>query len=340
MAKKSNKKVRLSDLAAYCGVSLSTASRAISGTPGVRPDLREKVLAAAKTLNYFTVNSISGSTIIVATDNSAMVDSQRNQFTTFVLQGIMERAAANNVNVITRYISSPSEERDIVKMVEREDSITGLLLLSMDDEETLSLARSCHKPVVLVNGDDPRMAISSIGSCNRSSAANATSYLCSLGHKDILFMAKRGRRTIEERIDGWRTHAFTAESPNWMNRFLNVSDWGPEAAESAMKAYLDKNGQNFTAVLCAGDGLAFGAVQALKRAGLQVPGDVSVVGMDGLPQGAFFDPPLTSSQIPMKEIGMSAVDMLRDQLSELERVPRRVELACRIVNRSSASERR
>ncbi|PLW76519.1 LacI family DNA-binding transcriptional regulator [Cohaesibacter celericrescens] len=335
MKKMKQQKVRLVDLAAYCDVSMSTASRALSGTPGVRPELREKVLAAAKTLNYYTPTSIAGAKVVVAASAVAMLDHQRQQFTTYVLEGIRKRADILGAEIVTRPIANLNEEQTLLEQAMQDDDIAGLLFITMDDETMLAQTRGFSKPVILVNGDDPSMELSSITPCNRAAAASATSYLGEKGHEKILFMAHRGRRTIERRLEGWRDRIVGKGFIDWKSLLVDVEDWTPEAARRAICDHIEAKGQDFTAVLCAGDSLAFGAIMGLMDKGLKVPDDVSVVGMDGLPQGEFASPPLTSVHIPMQEIGMQAIDMLRDQLVEPDRLAKRVELYCKLVPRES-----
>jgi hypothetical protein len=78
---------------------------------------------------------------------------------------------------------------------------------------------------------------------------------------------------------------------------------------------------DFTAVLAAGDSLAVGAMMGVQQQGYSVPGDVSIMGMDDLPQAAFLNPPLTTMHISMREIGSVALDLLRDSLSGLPMPP-------------------
>ena len=67
-----------------------------------------------------------------------------------------------------------------------------------------------------------------------------------------------------------------------------------------------------------------------------MPGTVSVIGIDDLPQAAFLNPPLTTMHIPMREIGATALDLLRDAMLGLAEPPRRIELACPMMLRASA----
>ncbi|ANH07255.1 LacI family DNA-binding transcriptional regulator [Shinella sp. HZN7] len=332
---KKSRKVRLEDIAERCGVSLSTVSRALAGEKGVRPEIRQLVLEAAKTANYVMPTAVAGQKVILAASSAAMIDYVRNQFTLYVLDGLKERAQALGLEIITRPIADKSEELSLLKEAKDDPEILGLLFLTVDDEALLAATRGFEKPVVLLNGDDPFMRLSSVTPCNRSSARLAADHLIGLGHQRILFLMRPGRRTIERRFEGWRDallHRGISVDPDLV---VPVDDWLPELATQAIVSRIGKRGLDFTAVLAAGDSLAVGAMLGIQQMGYGVPRDVSVMGMDDLPQAAFLNPPLTTMHIPMREIGSSALDLLRDSLSSLPFPPRRLELACHLVERSS-----
>jgi DNA-binding LacI/PurR family transcriptional regulator len=189
--------------------------------------------------------------------------------------------------------------------------------------------------VVLLNCDDPDMQLSSVTPCNRSAARLATSYLIGHGHRRILFLMRPGRRTIERRREGWQDALFAHGVATSDGLLLPVEDWVPELATRAIMERVRQRGLDFTAVLAAGDSLAAGAMVGLQQLGYSVPGDVSVMGIDDLPQAAFLTPPLTCMHVPKREIGMVGLDLLRDELSGPPMPARRVELACRVVERQS-----
>jgi DNA-binding LacI/PurR family transcriptional regulator len=337
---KKSKKVRLEDIAARCGVSLSTVSRALAGEKGVRPEIRQQVLEAAKTANYVVPTAVAGQKVILAASSAAMIDYVRNQFTLYVLDGLRERAQALGLEIITRPIADKAEELTLLREAKDDPEIAGLLFLTVDDEALLAATRGFEKPVVLLNGDDPFMRLSSVTPCNRSSARLAADHLIGLGHDRILFLMRPGRRTIERRYEGWRDallHAGLAVDPDLV---VPVDDWLPELATQAVVSRIAARGLDFTGVLAAGDSLAVGAMLGVQQMGYNVPRHVSVMGMDDLPQAAFLNPPLTTMHIPMREIGSAALDLLRDSLSSLPFPPRRLELACHLVERSSTGPAR
>jgi DNA-binding LacI/PurR family transcriptional regulator len=332
---KGTRRVRLEDIARTCGVSVATVSRALSGAGTVRPELMDRIQRAAQDVSYALPSSMAGQRVMVLASAAAMVDYARSQFTLNVMHGLEERAALLRAEVITRAISSTGDERLALEEAASDASVAGALFLTLDDEEMLAPIRSFRKPVVLVNGDDPLMQLSSIAPSNRAAAALATDHLIGLGHRRILFLMRRGRRTIERRFEGWRDRMLALHGQHDPALVVEVADWLPELAAAAIAERLDRQGCDFTAILAAGDSLALGAMQALAAAGIAVPGAVSVMGMDGLPQSAFHNPPLTAIEMPMREIGAAAVDLLRDLQGSLPMPARRIEIACRLLQRGS-----
>jgi len=334
----SSKRVRLEDLAEKLKVSVSTVSRALSNGRGVNPELRAQIREAALKYNYALPSAVAGRKAILAASSAAMIDYTRNQFTLHVLEGIAERATVLGMEVATRSIADADQERAVLDEALHDHEVAGLLFLTLDDEEMLANARGYPKPIVLVNGDDPSMRLSSVAPCNRAASALATGWLRERGHERILFLMRRGRRTIERRYEGWRDRMALA-GQELASCVVEVDDWLPELAAEAIVRRIDSGGLDFTAILAAGDSLAVGAMMGLAQRGVDVPGEVSVVGMDGLPQGAFHNPPLTAVQMPMREIGAAALDLLRDHVTGPGAIPRRVELACSMLERASAAAR-
>lgn len=336
---KQSKRVRLEDIAEKVGVSLSTVSRALSGEKGVRADIRDRVIEAAKVANYTVPTPVAGKKVIVAASSAAMIDYVRNQFTLYVLEGLRDRAQVLGLEIITRAVAGQAEENAMLEEALADPDVAGLLFLTVDDEAILAAMRDFGKPVVMINGDDPLMRLSSVTPCNRSAARVAAEHLIKLGHERILFLMRPGRHTIERRREGWRDALLHNGLPCPDDLVVPVEDWLPELATQAIAKRLNERGLDFTAVLAAGDSLAVGAMMGVQQAGYAVPDDVSVMGMDDLPQAAFLNPPLTTMHIPMRELGYVALDLLRDSLTNVPMPPRRVELACHLVSRASTASR-
>lgn len=317
------KKTRLSDIAQAVGVSTATVSRALNGEGYVRPELVEAIHDTARKLKYRSPQALTGQRVLLVTSEEAMLDSTRSQFSLYVLEGLRQRARILDAELDV--LTTKTDAESALRSQSDKGNIAGALLLSVDDT-LLPVAREMPCPVVIVNGDDPLMKLNSVTPCNRSASALATQYLAALGHKNIAFLAKPGRRTIERRIEGWRDITQHGD-------LIHVSDWTVEAAEHALTPYRDKP-LPFTAIVAAGDVLAIGAVRALQAMGKRVPEDVSVIGIDGLPMGGLLTPALTTMEIPMEDVGYLAIDMLcdliRDRRMRTSSPVRRIELACNL----------
>ena len=334
---KPNRRVRLEEIAGRCGVSVSTASRALTGAAGVRAEIRAGIIQAARSLSYAIPTSIVGRKVIVAASSAAIIDNSRSQFTFHVLDGLNERARVLGVELAMRPVATGEDEIALLREAEADPVVAGCLFLTLEDD-MLPLTEGFSKPIVLVNGDDPTMRHSSVTPCNRAAAQFAASHLIEFGHRRILFLLRRGRRTIQRRYEGWRDAMVAAGVGNVDDLVVEVGDWLPELAAKAIARRIDERGLDFTAVLTAGDSLAYGAMMGLDQKGVSVPEDVSVIGMDDLPQSAFSSPPLTAMHIPMREMGSEALGLLLDHLSGGPMLPRRVELACRLVTRQSTAK--
>ncbi len=151
----------------------------------------------------------------------------------------------------------------------------------------------------------------------------------------VLFLNRPGRRTIQRRFEGWRDAMAEHYNPDYV---IDIDDWTAEAASQRITEVIESN-LSFSAIVAAGDILAVGAVSALQAKGYNVPKDVSVVGIDGLPQGQYMSPALTSVKIPMQTVGALSLDLLIETCrltnADIEMPARRIELACELINRES-----
>lgn len=328
-------RTRISDIAKRLGVSTATVSRALTGNGYVRDGLAARIQSAAVEMNYALPGTVTGQRVLLVSSQEAMLDFQRSQFTMYVLAGLQERANAQEIRVDTFTYQNSADLGTLREAAGAEDVI-GVLLVTVDDQ-TLSATQGLSCPVVIVNGDDPGMRLSSVTPCNRSAAALGTSYLTGLGHRRIAFLSVPGRRTILRRFEGWRDALAGDFDPDLA---LDVEDWTAEAARKSIAAALGR-GLDFTAVVAAGDILAAGAIAALQAAGKDVPGDVSVLGIDGLPQGQYLSPALTTVEIPMHAVGAMSLELLGETVrlrgAEIEFPARRIELACKLIRRASCA---
>ena len=216
-----------------------------------------------------------------------------------------------------------------------------VILLNDDREPLLAAIRGRRIPAVLINGEDPEMHVDSVTPGNRFAARQATRRLLALGHRRIMHLTWRGRKTIARRLDGFRDAMTEAGLTPQDAPVLMADGFTPEAGERAVRGWLeahpDRDG--VTGLFCAADNLAFGAMRALRERGLTVPADMSVMGFDGVALGELHVPPLTTVSVPLDEFGHEAIGLLEQRLlaGSAPRAAHRLELGCRIIERQSVA---
>lgn len=334
---KSLNRSRLRDIALACNVSISSVSRALAGQKGVREDVRQRIFEAARNANYPLPSTVQGARIAVFASKAAMTDYSRTQFTWHVLEGLKAAAASREIEVSLIPLPDPDESQALLIDALASQDILGVLLLTVDDMQVMSRIQESGKAAVLINGDDPLMRISSVSPCNRSATRMACDYLIGLGHERIGFVMKPGRPTIRRRLEGWRDALSEHGLPCPDEHVVSVEDWTPECAERAVGERLDRGTLDVTALLCAADSLALGVLSALMARQIACPGEISVMGIDDLPISDLLTPRLTTMHIPARELGETAVEMLVELSTQGPRVVRRMELACRLIERDSTA---
>jgi DNA-binding LacI/PurR family transcriptional regulator len=329
---------RLSDVATAAGISKATASNVFNRPEIVREEVRERVLATAKAIGYRgpdpmgrllsagKVNAIGVATL------EPLAYFFQDPFARVMMAGIAEACEASRVGV--SLVSAASEEELAWNM--RNAVVDGFILYCLDDADRL-IARSQERqlPFVALAFGHADETLSAIGVDEVAGARLAAQHLAELGHRRFAVLAMEfgpddgaGRATPEriraatyatsvERIDGYfeALRGFgidTARIPVFETR----SD---DASVRAALEEIFAASPAPTAILAESDRIALIAIAWLKARGLAVPGDVSVVGFDGVPEGAASDPPLTTVAQPIAEMGRRAVRAILDHPGEVWR---------------------
>jgi DNA-binding LacI/PurR family transcriptional regulator len=310
--------VSIYDVAAAAGVSYQTISRVINGHPHVRVATREHVLATIERLGYRpnrVARALAGGpaqSVTVLTSDTTLYG-QRS-----VLQGIEEAARAADWAVGVRVIESddPAVARaEVARSVERGGA---LIVVAFDREGTSALA-AVPPGVPLVGIVETPAGGDAAGRPwvwidDRQAAAEATSYLLGLGHRTVHYVAIPSPTDARQRQAGWRSalRAAGIGAPQPLQ-----AGWNPRSGYEAGRTLAAD--PEVTAVLCGNDDLALGVIRAMLEAGRPVPGgpgvpgSVSVVGFDDIPQAEFCTPALTTVRLDFTELGRAAFAALREQ---------------------------
>lgn len=323
------RKVTLRDIAQAVGVSVSTASRALSGAPGISTDVRSRIQLAAERLNY--AGAFPGVAQITVLTDLHLADSSVGEFMHAVQRGVEQRARELGLALSLKLVGTSGMAR-----LEPDQDTAGYLLFSMQDEDMVQLLSERGIPAVIVNGREPLMRLDSVAPANRTGGYLGARHLLSLGHTRILSLAHTPRPTIRDRMAGSRQAMQEAGVGAVDGLTIELEAMRTNLAYQAVKQRIDtKGGRDFTAILCCNDACAFGAIAALTEAGLSVPGDVSVVGFDDIPTAALNSVPLTTIRVEAEDIGVRSVNRLIERIRAQDYLATYTETAVRLVVRDS-----
>jgi len=297
-------------VAKLANVSRATAARAFSSPELVRPATRERVFNAAQQLS-FRPNKLAQQLRSKTTQMiGVMVPSLDNPVFAEQLQA-MEVAARNSGHslIVTTSEYSPSRECDIVEEMMRQ-RVDGLVLTVAEANKSavIDKLRGESTPCLLVYNPSPDSRFPSIGVDNRTASSDATRHLISMGHERIGMVAGPLLQSdrAQQRFDGY-CHAM--REAGLIARPLVEMARHTEADLASLTSSL-KGPDSLSAVICTNDLLAISLIGELQRAGFSVPGDLSVMGFDGIALGKHIYPSLCTIEQPRAEIGRTAVHTL------------------------------
>lgn len=318
------------DVARESGVSYSTVSRVLNGFEFVKEDTRERVLEAAKKLGYIAnlqARSLAGgrSNII-----GLLVPGLNNDYLGEIISGIDEELAKANFNLML-YTTHRQQGKEAIYAHAIANGLTdGLILIVPLAGSYLDGLREQNFPYVLVDQYEPQSAV--VDTTNWQGAYDATRYLIELGHRRIGFVTGiMDLTSAVERLEGFKAALRDSNLP-YQPELVIEGDFFYQGGYQAAKKLIPKRP---TAIFASNDLSAFGIMDAIREAGLEIPDDISIIGFDDIPQASMIHPKLTTIRQPLDQIGRVAVQLLLEQLQHPERAPRRVTLATRLVIRDS-----
>lgn len=298
------------DVARLVGVSKQTVSAVINGKPGITVETTARVRAAIDQLGYRPHHSArslaTGRTYTLA----LFVFDVSMPIPGMVAVAAEQYAAALGYKLIlfnTR--ESLEREREYMGAV-LQRLVDGVIFMpATDASDCPQKLLEAGIPVVTIQRRPTHYEGLSVTLNSAKAGRMAARHLLDLGHRR--FVALGGPVTIHtgtERLQGFCEELAACPEPTTC-RSLPNPNWRPESGYEAMKR-LAAEGVPFSAVFAAGDSLAIGALRALHEAGLDVPRDVSLVGLDDIEMAAFFTPPLTTVRMPVVHMAETCVRLL------------------------------
>jgi DNA-binding LacI/PurR family transcriptional regulator len=306
---------RLADVAKKVGVSEATVSRVLNGKPGVSETTRESVLAALDVLGYERPTQLRGARARLI---GLFVPELQNPIFPALAEVVSAALAQRGFTpVLCTSIDNGLSEADYVDML-LEQQVSGVVfgggqyaqIGAPHDHYRLMHERGI--PVVLFNAgienlDFPRVATDDMTACSQ-----AFTHLASLGHQRIgLLVGPEDHMPSRRKLKEFRKLAGGLQAAPVEHTLFSLE--GGRAAASRLLRH------SVTGIICASDVLALGAILAVRRSGLSVPEDVSVVGFDDSAFMNCSDPPLTTVRQPIEAMGRAVVALLVSQIESAAR---------------------
>ena len=330
-------KVTLKAVAQQAGVSISTASRALSGATGISGSVRDKIFLAAKALNYLNITTTARQITILSDIETVSLGA--GDYMHDVMEGLNAECRDLGIEPKIQLIDSKSSTTLVERLMSNHSKsqlTDGYVLLSILDDKIIDELVAHKAPAVIINGVDRMMRIDAVAPANRAGGHMATDHLIELGHKQILNFTFEPRLTIQDRLLGYTDAMKSADLEVKDEYIVPVSDMRTDIGYLKMKEILQQRGHaNFTAVICCNDAVAIGVSTAIAEAGLRVPEDVSIVGFDNIATAAISSPPLTTIAVDRYALGSFGIQRLAERVRSPKNLPTYTQFAVNIEVRKS-----
>ena len=302
----------IKDVAEYCGVSLSTVSRTMTGSAKVAPETRQKVLQAIKKLNYkpnMTAQMLkSGSARLIG----LIIPDIVNPYYPQIVKTLEDLAMEAGYSIILCDAQGDAKrEKNYFDTLQRL-CVDGILYVP--STENIEFVREYAERIamVIINRTFDINA-PCINICNEEATGLAIRYLLGMGHRKIaLYMNNTHRQYNAERLRGCEKVFEEACVTDYKPFIIGELD---EDSVYEKTVELIRRKDRPTAIFMFNDNMAFGVYRGILDCGLRIPDDVSVMGFDDIPFASAFLPALTTIHCPAAETGRLAALMMLDILN-------------------------
>lgn len=311
----------LSDVAEAAGVSPTAVSRYLNNRIELPQQTRDRIDAAIAKLNY-RPNLMAKRLSTGRTEAISLVTPEiSNPFFAELAAAVEAEAQRHGYAV---YMSSTQGDRGReIDAIERlqDQHVDGLIMMTnQPDDGTLAAMLNLQSNVVLLDEDIPGVTLPRVFVENEQGGYLATQHLIDAGHRDIAIVGgPQNLMSVRERLAGFERAMLGADlpvRPGWVLLGDYSRDYGRAAAGLLFSAPTRP-----TAVLACSDYIALGVLEVVRRMGLDVPNDLSLVGFDDMAFAELVAPPLTTVRQPTTEMGQVAFRRLLALINKTDADP-------------------
>jgi LacI family transcriptional regulator len=313
--------ITIKDVAERAGVSTMTVSRVLNNRPDVASNTRKRVQEVIEDLGYapnMAARGLKGRSRtlgVVATGIEYYGPSR-------TLASIERRANELGLSLLLSLITDPetdSGEETLINLLAHQ--IEGILWAVPeigDNREWLyERVQEIDTPAVFLSAE-PRSNISMSAVDNFYGGKLATQHLVEQGYRHIgIVTGPLSWWEAQQRLEGWRSVLIEHDMAADIDKLQSYGDWSPASGEAGLLQLLGQ-ARSLDAVFASNDQMALGILKAAQEVGLRVPEDLAIVGVDDIPESAFFSPPLTTIKQGLTEMGAATVNMLYDTIEAKE----------------------
>ncbi len=316
--------ITIKDIAKYCGVGVSTVSRAMNGHSDISEETRERVMAAIKALGYIPNNSARNLKRSESNTIAVLIKGIENPFFQSMFNTFEQELNNTSYDFILHRIDAHEDELQVALALEKEKRLKGIIFLGGSIIEKEAYMKHLTVPFVLCTtalGDRPWSGdYTAITVDDVRESYRITDYLCRLGHKKIAIIGGREDEPAGVgmlRIKGYKAalmdHGITPDPDLILYMDPDIQEFTPANGYAVTKRLLE-SGKDFTALFVVSDSTAFGACKAILETGKRIPEDYSVAGFDGIELARYYHPSLTTMHQPGDEMARESIKLLIDMI--------------------------
>jgi len=329
------RRTTVKDVSSAAGVSTATVSRVLAGFEDVSEETRQRVLEAARTLNYQPNRNARNLRRNTTSKIGVIISDIQNPFFGTVVRGIEKVTIKDDFTLILgNSDEDPQRERKLIAML-LEEGVAGIIIAPTDvDSDSYCSLFNSGTPYVVIDRKIKDCGADTVNVDGYEGSRQAVEYLLGLGHTRIGFIGGLEHLSVmQERKLGYletiRSHKLALED-GFLNSGNNRQDGGYRAMSEMLRLTRPPS-----AVLIANNLMTLGGLKAIHESGLRIPEQISLIGFDDMDWAASLQPPLSVIAQPAFEMGERAASALLERIREPGLPSRKFLLQTELILRAS-----
>lgn len=310
--------ITIKDIARMCGCGVSTVSRALNNHPDINEETRNKILNVVKETGFVPNNSARNLKITDSKTIAVLIKGIANPFFMKMIKIMEQEIQRQKYSLILQHVEFDQDEVDVAIELEREKKLKGIIFLGGYFNHTKEKLDKINVPFVIstVNMTEEYSSnYVSVAVDDVKESYKIVDYLCKLGHKKILLISADpndesiGKLRKEGYMKALSENGISVDENLIVPMSNDADSYSMKAGFLTLQEALNRN-LDFSAVFAISDAVAIGACRALADAGKSIPGDVSVVGFDGIDNAKYYSPRITTIRQPFEDMAKASIKLL------------------------------